>query len=359
MCNLVAVLARVSVASLLAAALLAGCGDGGAAGADPAKRPLSRTLVVAGYTTPREVYAELLTLFAAARAEKGETIKIEQSWQGSGGQARNVVGGFEADVVALSLEPDVAVIEKPGLIKPDWKAKAVGGMVSRSIVVLGVRPGNPKNIAGWEDLARDDVSVLTPNVRMSGGARWNVAAIWGAALRGKTSVAANDPAAAEALLRKILSRVTIMDKGARESMLTFESGVGDVVVTYENEVFESKRAGKAVEVVIPSSTLLIENPVAVVDAYVEKHATRDLADAFVEMLVADPAQKIFAAHGYRPVSATVPLDPAVFPPVADLFTVKDLGGWQKLDVDLFTAQGAYDRALQGAAASPALPAAAK
>lgn len=341
---------RLSAAFLVVA--LAACADRADPAAWAAKPPLSRTLTLGAYTTPREVFGQaLLPAFVADRkARFGEDVKVQESYLGSGAQARAVVAGFAADVVALSLDPDVEKVRAQRLIAHDWRAKAAGGIVSRSVVVLGVRPGNPKNIRGWDDLVRDDVVVLTPNVRMSGGAMWNVAAIWGAVLRGKTSAPANDPAAAEAFLGRVLKRVAIMDKGARESMLTFESGVGDVVVTYENEIFESKRAGKAIEKVVPSSTLLIENPAAVVDHYTKKRGTEDLAAAFLEHLLTEKSQQAFVAHGFRPVLATVPTDPDAFPVVGDLFTIHDLGGWSALQQALFADKGAYDRAVAPPAA---------
>ena len=313
----------------------------------------TRTLTLGGYTTPREVYGDLLVpAFKQQRAAKGETLRVEASYLGSGAQARAIVSGFEADVAALSLEPDIEKIRAAGLITSDWKAAAKNGMVSRSIVVIGVRAGNPKNIHTWEDLARDDVSVLTPNVKMSGGAMWNVTAIVGAALRGKTKAPAHDPQAAQALLASILSRVTIMDKGGRESMLTFENGTGDAIITYENEVIEAKRAGKAVDVVVPPSTVLIENPIAVVDRVATKRGNQTLAADFIAFLVTPEAQRAFASRGYRPIDESIALDPGMFTAPNDLFTVADLGGWKTLQHDLFDDGALYDRAITSRKTEP-------
>ena len=221
------------------------------------------TLLLGAYTTPREAYRDaILPAFERHWKEKtGGGVEFRTSYQGSGAQARAIIGGFEADVAALSLAPDIDKIVSEKLITHDWKAVgAHGGMVTASAVVIAVRKGNPKNIRDWSDLRRADVSVLTPNVRTSGGAMWNVAAIWGASLRGKTPAAANDPAAAQGFLGEILARVRIMDRSGRDSMLTFERGVGDAAITYENEVLLGRAQGRDYEYVVPSSTLRTPRP---------------------------------------------------------------------------------------------------
>ncbi|MES2638340.1 MAG: sulfate ABC transporter substrate-binding protein [Myxococcota bacterium] len=317
----------------------------------PATPPAVRELSLGAYTTPREAYGKaILPAFAASwKAKTGQTVTFQESYQGSGSQARAIVEGFEADVAALSLDPDVGTIEKAGLVKHDWRAGPHGGIVTKSIVVIAVRAGNPKGIKDWADLARDDIEVLTPNVRTSGGAMWNVAAIWGAATRGKAGGAAGDLAVAEQLLAGILGNVKVMDKGARESMVTFENGVGDAAITYENEVLVAKQEGKAMDYVVPTSTLLIENPVAVIDTNVDAHGTRDLAEAFVAFLTTSEAQQSFAKYGLRPVDETA--TPPGLPVVTDLFTVRDLGGWPAVQESLFAKGAAYDRALSAAQAT--------
>lgn len=321
--------------------------------ASPAEAPApsTRELSLGAYTTPREAYGKaILPAFAASwKARTGQTVTFQESYQGSGSQARAIVEGFEADVAALSLDPDVGTIEKAGLITHDWRAGATGGIVSQSIVVIAVRPGNPKGIKDWADLARDDIEVLTPNVRTSGGAMWNVAAIWGAATRGKAGGAAGDLAAAEKLLAGILGNVKVMDKGARESMVTFENGVGDAAITYENEVLVAKQEGKAMDYVVPTSTILIENPVAVIDANVDAHGTRDLAEGFVAFLTTPEAQQAYAKYGLRPVDTSA--TPPGLPVVTDPFTVRDLGGWATVQEALFAKGAAYDRALGAAQAA--------
>ncbi len=297
------------VCALLLAATLAACSNDSATSSKeqkPAAVPV-RTLVLGAYTTPREAYGKaVIPAFQRYWRERtGEEVRFQESYLGSGAQARAIVGGFEADVAALSLEADVQSIAKAGLITHDWKAGAGSGMVTRSIVVLAVRAGNPKGVRDWDDLRAPGLNVLTPNVRTSGGAMWNVCALHGAALRGQTKAAAGDAAAAEQLLGDVLRNVSVMDKGARESIVTFEKGVGDVAITYENEVLVGRQAGRDYEYLVPRSTILIENPVALVDAYVEKHKSRDLAEAFVAFVRTPEAQRAFAEHGYRPVDETV------------------------------------------------------
>jgi sulfate/thiosulfate transport system substrate-binding protein len=188
------------------------------------------------------------------------------------------------------------------------------------------------------------VAVLTPNPRTSGGAMWNVAAIYGAALRGGTSRPAGDTAAAEALLSAVIRNVKIMDKGGRESILSFESGVGDVAITYENEVLVAKQSGAKMDYVIPPATLLIENPIAVIDGYADKHKTRDLAEAFVSFLHTGEAQRSYAKYGLRPVVDSVAKAvSASFPVVPSLFTIRDLGGWPQVVKVLFAPNATFDR----------------
>lgn len=331
---------------LLALSLLLACSNPEPAGPDAATPAAARTrtLTLAAYTTPREAYGKaILPAFAAHWKQKtGEDVKFEESYQGSGAQARAVKEGFEADVVALSLDPDVKVLEDAGLITHDWRAGEHGGIVTDSLAVIAVRPGNPKKLADWPDLARADVEVLTPNVRTSGGAMWNVLAIWGAGVRGHAGVTAGDEAGATALLRGVLARVSVMDKGARESIVNFEKGVGDAAITYENEVLVAKKEGQAMDYVVPPSTILIENPVAVVDAYAKKHGNEDIATAFVAFLHGPEAQKAYAEYGLRPVDAAA-LPPG-FPTTADVFTIRDLGGWSATKVKVFDKGGVYDQA---------------
>src|SRR2546426_9949216 len=225
------------------------------------------TLVLGGYTTPREAYGKaVLPAFKKYWKDKtGQDVEFQESYQGSGAQSRAIIGGFEADIAALSLEGDIDKIAEAGLITHDWKTKPYKGMVSTSIVVIAVRPGNPKGIKDWADLAQPGLNVLTPDPKTSGGAQWNINAIYGAALRGLAGVAKDDKAAAQQFLKSILRNVSIMDKGARESITTFEKGVGDAAITYENEVLVARQFGQTYDYIVPHSSIMIENPVALVD----------------------------------------------------------------------------------------------
>ena len=304
-------------------------------------------LTLAGYTTPREAYAEILPLFQNYWKDKtGQSVIFEESYQGSGAQSRAVVEGFEADVVALSLEADVTRIEKAGLITHDWRSKPYGGMVSTSVVAFAVREGNPKNIKDWADLAQPDLEVLTPNPKTSGGAMWNVLALYGAAKRGKVEGFSGDDAGAQDFLLKVLQNVSIMDKGARESITNFEKGVGDVAITYENEVLVGQQAGVKYDLVLPTSTIRIDNPVAVVDTYVDKHGTREVAEAFVDFLFTKEAQEVFAKHGLRsPDPDVAAATAAQYPPIADLFTIDEFGGWSEATPTFFGDEGLFYKVL--------------
>lgn len=300
-------------------------------------------LTLAAYTTPREAYGEIIPLFQAYWEEKtGQTVTVEESYQGSGAQSRAVVEGFEADVVALSLEADIIRIEKAGLITHEWRTEPYGGMVSTSVVAFAVREGNPKNIHDWADLTQPDLEVLTPNPKTSGGAMWNVLALYGAAKRGHVEGFTADDAGAQNFLLAVLQNVSVMDKGARESITNFEKGVGDAAITYENEVLVGQQAGLNYELVLPSSTIRIDSPVAVVDTYVDKHGTRQVAEAFVDFLFTKEAQGIFAKHGLRsPDPEVAKATSATYPPIADLFTIDEFGGWGEATPTFFGDEGIF------------------
>jgi sulfate transport system substrate-binding protein len=269
-------------------------------------------------------------------------VTFEESYQGSGAQSRAVVEGFEADVVALSLEADITRIEDAGLITHDWRSEPHGGMVSTSVVAFAVREGNPKNIQDWADLTQPDLEILTPNPKTSGGAMWNVLALYGAAKRGKVEGYSADDAGAQDLLLAVLKNVSIMDKGARESITNFEKGIGDVAITYENEVLVGQEAGINYELVLPQSTIRIDNPVAVVDTYVDKHGTREVAEAFVDFLFTQEAQEVLAKHGLRSPDSDVAAATAdQYPPIEDLFTIDDFGGWKEATPSFFGDDGIF------------------
>ncbi|MGZ9221035.1 MAG: sulfate ABC transporter substrate-binding protein [Anaerolineales bacterium] len=338
------------VSLLLVALFTTGCSGGKSAATEPngTRAPATGNqvkLTLAAYTTPREAYAEIIPLFQADWKEKtGETVTVEESYQGSGAQSRAVVEGFEADVVALSLEADVNRIEGAGLITRDWRSEPFGGMVSTSAVAFAVREGNPKNIQDWADLAQPDLEILTPNPKTSGGAMWNVLALYGAAKRGHVEAYTADDTGAQDFLLTVLQNVSVMDKGARESITNFEKGIGDVAITYENEVLVGQQAGVNYELVLPSSTIRIDNPLAVIDTYVDKHGTRDVAEAFVDFLFTREAQEIFAKHGLRSPDPEVAQATAEqYPPIEDLFTIDEFGGWKEATPTFFGDDGIFYR----------------
>lgn len=343
----VVLLSVVLILSMVTAAC-GGAGSDAESTGDSAAGSKPATIILGAYTTPREAYGQLIPIFRQQwKDQTGQDVIFEESYLGSGAQSRAIVEGFEADVTALSLEADVTRIQQAGLITHDWQANPTNGMVSDSVVAFAVRKGNPQGINDWADLARPGIQILTPNPKTSGGAMWNMLALYGAALRGGVEgVPANDEAAALEFLKAVLKNVTVMDKAARESITNFEKGVGDVAITYENEVLVAQMQGEDYDLVIPRSTILIENPIAVVDAHVDKHGNRAVAEAFVQFLLSRPAQEIFAQHGLRSVDPEVAQATAdKYPPVEDLFTIQYFGGWDAATPAIFGDDGVFTRAL--------------
>jgi sulfate/thiosulfate-binding protein len=336
---------------LLGCAGLPSTGTPGTAGADTSTQAAGGTvkLILGAYTTPREAYGELIPLFVAEWKQKtGQDVTFEESYLGSGAQSRAIVEGFEADVAALSLDGDIQKIADAGLITHDWHSEPYNGMVSDSVVAFAVRKGNPQNIHDWADLAQPGLKILTPDPATSGGARWNILALYGAALRGQVQgVPAGDQAAATEFLKSVLRNVIAFDKGARESITNFESGNGDVAITYENEVLTGQQAGQDYELILPKSTIKIENPAAVVDSYVQKHGTSAAAEAFVTFLFSQQAQEVFAKHGLRSPDPTVAEETrSQYPAIADLFSIDDqFGGWAKANPEFFGDTGIYTLAI--------------
>src|SRR5215216_3686928 len=294
--------------------ILSGCG-GGSGGEG------SGSLTLVAYSTPRGAYEELIPAFE--ETEDGQGVTFETSYGASGEQSRAVEGGLPADVVALSLEPDVTRLVEAGLVENNWNEDEYRGMVTDSVVVLAVRNGNPKDIRGWDDLIREDIEVITPNPFTSGGARWNVMAAYGAQLeQGKSEDAGIE------YLRQLFTNVPVQDKSARESLQTFTGGKGDVLIAYENEVILAKSKGEDLDYVVPEPTILIENPVAV---------TKDApasAGRFLAYIRSEKAQRVFGKAGYRPVNGAV-ADEFQFPMPVDLFTIADVGGWDQVQKRFF------------------------
>lgn len=336
---------RISILIMLASLILVGCSGSAQSGESNQVK-----LTLGAYTTPREAYQEIIPLFQEYWKEKtGQEVVFEESYLGSGAQSRAIVEGFEADIAALSLEADITRIEEAGLITNDWRSKPYQGMISTSIVSFAVRKGNPHGIQDWADLAKPGLNVLTPNPKTSGGAMWNILALYGAAKRGYVEGVEPTDEAAQEFLVAVLSNVSVMDKGARESITNFEKGVGDAIITYENEVLVGQQSGQDYELIIPRSTLLIQNPVALVDTYVDKHGTREVAEAFVDFLFTKEAQEIFARHGLRsPDPEVAEATASQYPPVEDLFTIDYFGGWTQATPEYFGENGIFTLAAAAA-----------
>lgn len=311
--------------------------------------PADTTLVLAAYSAPREALEnEILPAFAASfRARTGKTLRVEASYLASGAQTRAVLGGFAADVTLLAMAPDVDKLAGAGLVSETWAEGPERGVVASTVVAFGVRTGNPKRILGWADLARPGVAVLMPNPKTSGGAMWNVAALWGAALRGETGSEPGDQEAARGYLRAVLRNVVVLDKAARESVITFEKGVGDVAVTYESEIVAGLLAGRKYDAVVPGQTLLIEIPAAVIAQNAARHGVTSEAEAFVAFLRSETAQRAFARYGFRGPNgerAAAPGERSATSRPAVLFRVDDLGGWKSVVPALFGPEGELTRA---------------
>jgi sulfate transport system substrate-binding protein len=292
-------------------------------------------LTIGAYSVIREAFHEgVLPAFAAHwKRRTGRSVVFEESYNASGAQSRAIASGFDADIAVLSLEGDIQRLVDAGLVDPRWNAGPDRGIITRSLVVIGVRPGNPKSIHDWADLGRPGVSVLYPDPKTSGGARWNINAIYGAGLVEGGAAAGRD------LLARVQSNVVTMDASGRQSMATFERGTGDSVVTYENELLlQRKRTGVDVPYVVPHATLLIEGPVALVDAAVERHGNRALAREFLTFLRTAEAQAILASYGFRPLDPKA--DRAPLPP--RLFTMAELGGWKSINKTLYGPGGVWD-----------------
>src|SRR5215212_8999194 len=281
------------------------------------------TLTLVAYSTPREAYEAIIPLFQAT--PEGAGVQFETSFAGSGEQSRAISGGLPADIIALSLEPDITRLVEEGLVAEDWNADEYSGMVSDSVVVLAVRAGNPKGITGWDSLLEEGVEVITANPLTSGGARWNVLAAYGAPLQqGKSEDEALE------YLRQLFTHVPVFDKSARESLATFAGGKGDVLIAYENEAITAQQKGEQLEYIIPDETILIENPIAVVSE--SKHPEQ--AKAFIDYARSEPAQKVFAEKGYRSILPEL-VDAKRYPKPASLFTIEKFGGWDAVMNEFF------------------------
>jgi len=302
--------------------------------------PVKLTLV--SYAVTQSAYENIIPLFVEYWKNKtGQTVTIEQSYGGSGSQTRAVIDGLEADVVALALALDTKKIEEAGLIEPGWEAELPSeSIVHRSVAALVFRD-DQLGVKSWEDLARDDVEVITANPKTSGGARWNFLVLWGAITQSGKS-----EADAQAFLDKVFGNAPVLPKDARESTeVFFKQGQGNVLINYENEVLLAESKGEKLPYLVPTDrNISIDNPVAVVDTNVDKHGTREVAEAFAEFLFTPEAQREFAKAGFRPVDPTVSKEFAdKYPTIKNLFTVKDLGGWSEIQSKFFDDGAIFDQ----------------
>jgi sulfate/thiosulfate transport system substrate-binding protein len=290
---------------------------------DASARPSGGSINLVAYSTPRDAYAKLIPAFTNTSAGRGTS--FQQSYGASGEQARAVIAGLKADVVAFSLEPDMTSLVKAKLVLPNWKKNKWGGMVTRSVVVFVTRKGNPKHIRTWNDLIKPDVDVVVPNVQTSGGAKWDVMAAYGAQRKtGKSH------AQSVKYLEKLYDHVVSQDKSAREALQTFLAGRGDVLLSYENEAIFAQKHDQPIDYTIPKATISIENPIAVV----KTSSNKTTANAFVRYLRTRPAQLIFGDNGYRPVLRSAAKKYG-FPVPKLMFSIEWLGGWAKVDKQFF------------------------
>ncbi len=317
------VLLAVAVAGM--AAIAAGCGgdDDSAASSGTSGSEGGGTITIVGYSVAREVYADVIPAFKAT--PEGAGVEFKESYAASGEQSRAVAAGLDADYVGFSLEPDMTRLVDAGLVDADWNAGPQKGFVSDSVVVFITRKGNPKGITGWDDLTEDGVEVITPNPFTSGAAQWNIMAAYGAQIeQGRTEQQGLE------YIGSLFENVPVQPSSAREALEVFQAGKGDVLISYENEAIAAQRSGIDVDYVIPDQTILIENPVAVVNTSENPAAAR----AFETFALGPDGQRIFGDNGYRPTDPDVAAQ-FDYPAPPQLFTIDDLGGWPDVRTRFF------------------------
>jgi sulfate/thiosulfate transport system substrate-binding protein len=323
-------LLAIAIAVALVAAACGGADDTAGGGSSSSSSSGSSNnkaqLSLVAYSTPQVVYDEIIPAFR--KTEQGAGVTFKESFGASGDQSRAVESGLPADVVAFSLAPDMDRLVKAGLVDQGWANTPTQGLVSKSVVSLIVRKGNPKNIKTWDDLLKPGVKVLTPNPFTSGAAKWNILAAYGA----KSGGGENAQAGLAYLRELITKHVAVQDKSGREALNNFVSGTGDVLISYENEAITAQKKGQKVDYVVPDQTILIENPIAVVS----KSSHPQQAKAFLDFALSSAGQEKFADWGYRPVDQAVfDRNKDKFPTPKGLFTIRDLGGWSKVNDEFF------------------------
>ncbi len=302
------------------------------------------TLLNVSYDPTRELYRTIDAAFAAAwQATSGDRLTINQSHGGSGAQARAVLEGLQADVVTLALAADIDALATRGLLATDWQTRLPDNASPyTSTIVFLVRKGNPKRVADWPDLIKPGVTVITPNPKTSGGARWNFLAALGWAQRQPGATAAT----AETYMRELMRHVPVLDTGARGATNSFaQRELGDVLLAWENEAWLARQefAGDGFEIVYPSASILAEPPVAIVDKVVDKKGTRPVAQAYLEFLYTPAAQRIIGDNFYRPRDQAVAAAFGERFPKLEMVTIKDFGGWPAAQAEYFADGGMFDR----------------
>ncbi|NJL92175.1 MAG: sulfate ABC transporter substrate-binding protein [Coleofasciculaceae cyanobacterium SM2_1_6] len=326
-------------------AVVAACGTStntASTSADGSKPDVELTLV--SFAVTREAYTGIIPKFVEKwKQEQNQNVIFKQSYGASGTQARAVLDGLDADIVHLALEPDTHRIEQGGLIDLGWQQEFPnGGIVSSSVAAIVVRDGNPKNIKTWADLGKADIATVTADPKTSGGARWNILALWGAITKsGGTEEQATQ------LISQVIKNAPVLPKDAREASDAFlKKQQGDALINYENEVILANLKGEKTDYVIPEVNISIDNPIAIVDKNVAKHNTKEVAEAFVNYLYTPEAQTEFAKVGFRPVEASVASQKEFtdkFPAIKTLFTAKDLGGWDAINQQFFAEGALFDK----------------
>lgn len=302
------------------------------------------SIVNVSYDPTREMYEEYNQLFAKHwQDQTGQSVQVVQSHGGSGKQALEVANGLDADVVTLALEYDIDSLQDAGLINEGWVSEFPDESAPyTSTIVFLVRKGNPKNIHDWNDLVRDDVGIITPNPKTSGGARWNYMAAWAYAEQAYNG----DEAQMTAFIKKLYNNVQVLDSGARGATTSFvENGQGDVLIAWENEAYLSMRDyPDEYEIVTPSISILAQPSVAVVDHVVDKRGTRDVAEEYLNYLYSDDAQRIAAKNYFRPVNPEILQEYAdVFDLNVKLVSIEDFGGWDAVQAKHFADGGIFDQ----------------
>jgi sulfate transport system substrate-binding protein len=319
------------LAPAAAAVAVAGCGGASDTKGEAAASSGSGekgTLSLVAYSTPQVVYDELIPAFGDT--SEGAGVGFKTSFGASGDQARAVEAGQDADVVTFSTEPDMTRLVDAGIVEPTWKDGPNEGLVTTSVVSFVVREGNPKNIKTWEDLLKPGVEVLTPNPFSSGAAKWNLLAGYGHASDGGK----NPEAGLDYVRELITDHVKVQDKSGREALQNFIGGNGDVLLSYEYEAITANKNGENLEYVIPDDTIKIN-----IDIATTKDAPEQ-AKSFLDFVLSQPGQEKFAEWGYRPVNEDVlAANKDKFPNPPGLFTIEDLGGWDKVNTDLFDIEG--------------------